>query len=240
MDEMGRTTTWINQRGTTKSLIPYWLEAGVTHTGMVKDSTRIQNKNQDRHEIQFPRLLNDGKTDVGGAWPKMKLSLRGKAKKLTRILQYVYTTFKDLETRDEIGDQVWENKGSGGRFQKGEKTVLFFSPYPPDTSVANHLRIAADRWIIGDGIYWGDTKGTGVDDYIWISPEGNVHIFPNKNTAEQSDFYATGAWGIPHDLRTGFDRRALHVGMCTRTAQEAAIPSLVPTPDHTLSLVSTG
>lgn len=34
----------------------------------------------------------------------------------------------------------------------------------------------------------------GVDDYIWISPEGLVTIFRNKNSQNSTDGYATGPW----------------------------------------------
>lgn len=51
-----------------------------------------------------------------------------------------------------------------------------------------------------------------MDDYIWISPEGEVNVFLNKNTKKSSDFYETPAWSTPKLLETGIDRRALHVG----------------------------
>lgn len=54
--------------------------------------------------------------------------------------------------------------------------------------------------------------GTGVDDYIWIAPDGEAWVFLNKNTREQSDFYATPAWSTPIPIKTGLDRRALHIG----------------------------
>lgn len=68
------------------------------------------------------------------------------------------------------------------------------------------------RHQLGNGIYWGDTTGTGVDDYLWISDNGEVNVFLNKNTEDESDYYTTPAWGVPKKLTTGLDRRALHVG----------------------------
>ena len=65
---------------------------------------------------------------------------------------------------------------------------------------------------LGDGIYWGDTTGTGVDDYIWISDNGEVNVFLNKNTKDESDYYETPAWGVPKKPTTELDRRGLHVG----------------------------
>ncbi|KAF4445873.1 hypothetical protein F53441_10435 [Fusarium austroafricanum] len=77
--------------------------------------------------------------------------------------------------------QVWENKGEGGTSQKG------------------------------DGIFWGNTTGSGVDDYVWISMHGEVNVFVNKNTRSKHDFYATNAWGTPSMIKTGLPRRALHL-----------------------------
>lgn len=64
----------------------------------------------------------------------------------------------------------------------------------------------------GDGAYWGDMTNNGVDDYIWISPEGKVTIFRNKNSASQNDGYLTGPWNPGVSMETGKDRRGLHIG----------------------------
>lgn len=64
----------------------------------------------------------------------------------------------------------------------------------------------------GDGIRFGDITGTGVDDYVWVSKEGVVQVFPNKNTKDKSDDYETPAWGDPVELVTSLDHRAIHVG----------------------------
>ncbi|KAM0263654.1 hypothetical protein ACHAPA_008628 [Fusarium lateritium] len=77
--------------------------------------------------------------------------------------------------------QIWENKGEGGTSQKG------------------------------DGIFWGDVTGTGVDDYVWISMHGEVNVFANKNTRAKNDFYETNAWAAPKMIKTGLERRALHL-----------------------------
>ncbi|RYP85137.1 hypothetical protein DL769_001041 [Monosporascus sp. CRB-8-3] len=67
---------------------------------------------------------------------------------------------------------------------------------------------------LGDGVFWGDMTGTGNDDYVWIDPEGNVVVFANRNTPPDTNLYKDGAaWddkGIV--LRTGMDRKALHIG----------------------------
>lgn len=68
--------------------------------------------------------------------------------------------------------------------------------------------------VIGDGAQWGDMRGRGVDDYIWISPSGVVSVFPNQNTEEDTTKDNTrGIWGVSiRALETGMDRRALHIG----------------------------
>jgi hypothetical protein len=63
----------------------------------------------------------------------------------------------------------------------------------------------------GDGIFWGDTTGKGVDDYVWISMHGEVNVFVNKNTRGKHDFYETNAWAAPKMIKTGLPRRALHL-----------------------------
>lgn len=43
VDETGQVRTWINQRGTSKSLVPYWSYSGITHDGMHEDVGGQQN-----------------------------------------------------------------------------------------------------------------------------------------------------------------------------------------------------
>lgn len=59
MDTKGKVTTYINQRGRTKGMIPKWLPAGVTHGGMGVD---IGDK---REHVTFCRIFGDnGRHDV--------------------------------------------------------------------------------------------------------------------------------------------------------------------------------
>lgn len=104
---------------------------------------------------------------------------------------------------------AYENEGSGGKYQKGKLRFLLASILLRDTCAAESL--LTDAWL-GDGINWGDTTGTGVDDYVWFDKNGDVYVFLNKNTKEQSDYYATPAWSTPKKLATGLDWRGLHVG----------------------------
>lgn len=79
--------------------------------------------------------------------------------------------------------RIVRNLGSGGKFQKG------------------------------DGAFWGDTTGTGFDDYVWISPIGVVNVFRNKNTKSNFNNYQNGgSWEASISFATGLDRRALHIG----------------------------
>ncbi|KAI0517890.1 carbohydrate esterase family 3 protein [Xylaria bambusicola] len=138
VDETGQVRTWINQRGTSKSLVPYWNYAGITHEGMHENVGGQQN-------IMFARVWSNRPNDI---W--------------------------------SISARAWKNLGNGGTTQKG------------------------------DGAHWGDMTGTGNDDYVWISADGEVVIFPNTNTPPGTTNYPN--WGTPQTLDTGMDRKALHVG----------------------------
>ncbi|RYP60768.1 hypothetical protein DL771_010387 [Monosporascus sp. 5C6A] len=56
VDETGRVTTWINQLGSDKSMVPYWRAAGVTHPGMGEDVGG-------RESIVFGRIYSGFHTD---------------------------------------------------------------------------------------------------------------------------------------------------------------------------------
>lgn len=60
MSKKGEVTTWINQRGNSKSMIPYWqvAEWNPTHAGVGEDV------GDDREQIQFGRFFGSGKSDV--------------------------------------------------------------------------------------------------------------------------------------------------------------------------------
>ncbi|KAK3904393.1 hypothetical protein C8A05DRAFT_42499 [Staphylotrichum tortipilum] len=55
LDDTGKATTYINQRGQTKGLIPNWDSVGVTHGGMGEAGARSQ--------IRFARLYESGRSD---------------------------------------------------------------------------------------------------------------------------------------------------------------------------------
>lgn len=67
---------------------------------------------------------------------------------------------------------------------------------------------------LGDGVFFGDMTGNGVDDYIWIDWDGNLVIFVNRNSPPDTSKYPNGeAWddkGV--QLSTGLDIKALHIG----------------------------
>lgn len=60
LSEEGEVTTWINQRGVSKTMRPYWLEAewNPTHAGVDEDI------GEDRWQVQFGRFFGSGKSDV--------------------------------------------------------------------------------------------------------------------------------------------------------------------------------
>ena len=59
MDDTGKVTTYINQRGEGKGMVPRWLSAGVTHAGM---GSFI---GEDRDLVTFGRIFGDnGRADV--------------------------------------------------------------------------------------------------------------------------------------------------------------------------------
>lgn len=53
MDKTGKVTTYINQRGENKGMIPRWLSAGVTHQGMGA------NIGDNRQDVAFGRIFGD-------------------------------------------------------------------------------------------------------------------------------------------------------------------------------------
>ena len=71
MDNRGKTTTRINQRGDDKSLIPHWLEAVEAYPGVDRQGGKIEDDNEDRHRIQFGRIFADERTDVSLALIRM-------------------------------------------------------------------------------------------------------------------------------------------------------------------------
>ena len=59
MDKTGKTTTYINQRGEGKGMVPRWLPAGQTHLGVGVDI------GEDREHVTFGRIFGDnGRADV--------------------------------------------------------------------------------------------------------------------------------------------------------------------------------
>lgn len=151
VDNTGKVTTYINQRGYDKSLVPLWLEAGVTHQGM---GTTVG-----REKIHFGRIYGYSRRD------------------------YARRTATDLgDDVWQYGMEVYKNTGVGGKHQKG------------------------------DGARWGPMSGKGNDDYIWISPDGKIVPFVNKNTPPDTTQYKNGWAAKGVVLETGMDRKALHIG----------------------------
>lgn len=59
MDKTGKVTTYINQRGEGKGMVPRWLVAGQAHLGLGV------NIGEDRERVTFGRIFGDnGRADV--------------------------------------------------------------------------------------------------------------------------------------------------------------------------------
>ncbi|KAJ5801621.1 uncharacterized protein N7518_003689 [Penicillium psychrosexuale] len=153
MDDEGKVTTYINNRGTGKnSLVPDWVSAGVTHAGMGVEGAK--------ERIKFGLVY-------GGS---------------TKGADYVY--IESVQTSPSTGGaapiynhytHVWKNVGSGGRYLKG------------------------------DGVYYCDMRGTGADDYIWVSPDGIGYLYGN--------IHSPPVWSPegPKIFETGKERKAIHL-----------------------------
>jgi hypothetical protein len=55
-------------------------------------------------------------------------------------------------------------------------------------------------------------SGKGNDDYVWISPDGKIVPFVNRNNPPDTTQYKNGWLGKGVVLETGMDRKALHIG----------------------------
>ncbi|KAL4934909.1 hypothetical protein BDV06DRAFT_229313 [Aspergillus oleicola] len=134
LDETGKVTTYINNRGTGKgSLAPDWVSVGVTHAGMqVKGA---------KDRVKFGRVYT---ADRKGA-------------------DYVYIKSQQLGPSTggaPLYDHylyVWKNTGSGGTRLKG------------------------------DGVFYCDMRGTGADDYVWVSVTGTAYLYGNIHTPPRWD-----------------------------------------------------
>ncbi|KJK61604.1 GDSL-like Lipase/Acylhydrolase family protein [Aspergillus parasiticus SU-1] len=75
LDEKGKVTTYINSRGTGKSLVPDWREAGVTHAGMGVDGAK--------NRIKFGRVYAGGGADY--TWIESVKQTNGDWKHYTHV-----------------------------------------------------------------------------------------------------------------------------------------------------------
>ncbi|RYP46559.1 hypothetical protein DL768_007241 [Monosporascus sp. mg162] len=133
----GRTTTWVDQRGEGKGMVPRWLDSGVTYTGGFDVYHRPSRDN-----IQFGGIFGSGRHD------------------------YARIERKNCRNANETRGCEINNVGE----------VL--------------------------------------NDYIWISPNGTVDVFPNPNMKGEVSRDITGdIWdGLYSRPRNRMDRRALHIG----------------------------
>lgn len=61
LDEKGKSTIYINQRGSDKSLIPHWVKSASSHGGGF-----TLDDGGTREDIQFGRVYGSGRADVSG------------------------------------------------------------------------------------------------------------------------------------------------------------------------------
>ncbi|KAL4860487.1 SGNH hydrolase-type esterase domain-containing protein [Aspergillus spectabilis] len=134
LDDMGKVTTYINNRGTGKgSLVPDWVSAGLTHAGMQVDGAKAR--------VKFGKVYT---ANQKGA-------------------DYVYVESQQLGPStggEPLYDHylhVWKNTGSGGTRLKG------------------------------DGVFYCDMRGTGADDYVWVSATGTGYLYGNIHSPPRWD-----------------------------------------------------
>lgn len=98
VNDVGRVTTWMNQRGwnagvvpgSSKGIVPDWISRGATHGGM---NTPGAGAN-----IKFGRIYGSGRLD--------------------------YTWFES-DGRGKLAVNVWQNTGGGGTLLKGKELLPF-------------------------------------------------------------------------------------------------------------------
>ncbi|KAK5637685.1 hypothetical protein RRF57_013400 [Xylaria bambusicola] len=204
VDETGQVRTWINQRGTSKSLVPYWRYAGITHDGMHENVGGQQN-------IIFGRVWSDRPN--------------------SNRPSYLYVHIK-LEDRPfwNMNITAWQNLGGGGTTQKGDgahwgdmtgtgnddyvwigadgKVVIFPNVNtPPDTTgypnwgVAQTLETGMNRKALHVGDWNNDGKADiiGVDREtgsltVWLTRYSGGTFSFDKRTSSKS--FCREGWGV--------------------------------------------
>ncbi|SPO03558.1 uncharacterized protein DNG_06241 [Cephalotrichum gorgonifer] len=202
VDNTGRITTWINQRGSDKSLVPSWREAGVTHGGMSREVGR--------DNILFARLYDSGRPDY--------------------ILQTPYPFWSDDLIVYQL--EAWQNLGSGGKHQKGDgahwgdmtgtgnddyvwidpegRVVIFVNQNtPPDTSRYktgwDDKGIVLETGMDRKALHIGDWDNDGKDDIIGVDKRsGALTVWLTRYSSGSFSFqkitlggtYCTQGWGV--------------------------------------------
>ncbi|KAL2890339.1 FG-GAP repeat [Ceratocystis lukuohia] len=68
------------------------------------------------------------------------------------------------------------------------------------------------KFQIGDGTRFADMRNRKIDDYVWISPTGELLLRRNKNSANNVPRFGDESYLEPISiLHTDYDRRALHL-----------------------------
>ncbi|KAK4162929.1 hypothetical protein QBC43DRAFT_214155, partial [Cladorrhinum sp. PSN259] len=212
MDDTAKVTTYINQRGQTKGLVPYWDSVGVTHNGMSEAGARAQ--------IRFARVYGSGRNDY--IYVKCLTLVNGRC---------------DYEVRawKNVGSGGVHQKGDGARWcdmtgsgnddyvfiDHNSKITIFQNVNTPPNTDYNSWQ---DRGVVLDlagvprkAIHLGDWNGDGFCDIIITdkatgaldiiqtsyNKTSNAYTFGARRRVVQSG--CTQGWGVgPFDLGIRF------------------------------------
>ncbi|KFX87900.1 hypothetical protein V490_07963 [Pseudogymnoascus sp. VKM F-3557] len=184
MDTKGKVTTYINQRGGNKGMIPKWLPAGVTHVGMGVD---IGDK---REHVTFGRIFGDNGRQDYVHWDIDNCDILAGGPCLAWWIAY-------------------ENQGSGGKYQKGDgirwgdmtgtgvddyvwiyqtgEVQIFLNKNTKDKSdlyatPAWSSPIKLDTGLDWRGLHIGDWDGDGMADIIGITDRktGSLRVWHSR------------------------------------------------------------
>ncbi|KAK8025258.1 hypothetical protein PG990_003081 [Apiospora arundinis] len=191
VDETGRVRTWINQRGTDKSMTPYWDDVGVTHGGMGENVGGRQNIGFGRMYSGLPsylRYIVDCKRvceievraweNLGGGGKYQKgdgavfgdMTNTGMDRKALHIGDWNGDGFADVIGVDKKTGSltVWLTSWRDGKFS--------FSQHTSTT------QYCTQGWGVGRldiGAHFKDLTGSGCVDYLCMEPNGRTTAWLN-------------------------------------------------------------